>query len=375
MLRTILLIFVALLVVSCAAQNSNNSNNSVYFGTYTKKEGHVDGQANGIFLGQQNPKNGSLRPVKTVAEITNPSFVKVTKDGENLYAVSELGSGDADSGFIYSYKRNKDNELEELGKLSTAGFAPCHIEIDQTGNYVFVSNYVGGVVMMYKRGEDGDLEKQQKIEIENPEKSHAHSVSIAEDNKTAYIADLGNDKIWIYNFDAKSGKLSPKEKAFVKLKKGAGPRHFIFTKDNKFAFSVNELNSTITGFEVEENGGLKILQNISSLPENFTKESYAADIHLHPSGEFLYASNRGDDSIAAFKINQKTGRLSEIGYYSTKGETPRNFAISPNGNFLYAANQDTNSVTIFKIDAETGELAPHLMPVEIMSPVCVEFVP
>lgn len=372
MLRSTFLFFMILLLVGCGAKKPENI---VYFGTYTKKEGHVDGQAKGIFVGKQNLKNGSLTPLKTAAEVTNPSFVKVTEDGKNLYAVSELGSADAATGFVYSFKRNPDNSLEEIGKLGTAGFAPCHIETDQSGNYVFVSNYVGGVVMMYKRGENGVLKKQQKIELDNPEKSHAHSVTIAEDNKTAYIADLGNDKIWIYNFDSETGRLTPKENAFVELKKGAGPRHFVFSKDHAFAFSINELNSTITSFKVEKDGDLSIIETVSSLPIDFNKESYAADIHLHPTGDFIYASNRGHNSIAAFKLNKKTGILDEIGYYATRGETPRNFAISPNGKYLYAANQDSNSVTIFKIDEQTGELEPHLLPVEVMTPVCIEIVP
>ena len=165
MIRFTLISLAVVLTTTCAAQNAEIP---VYIGTYTKKEGHVDGKAKGIFLALQDPENGSLHPEKTVAKITNPSFVKASKDGKNLYVVSELGGGDAESGFIYSFKRNSDNSLEELGKISTESFAPCHIEIDKSGNYVFVSNYMGGVVMVYKRGEDGNLEKQQKIQLENP---------------------------------------------------------------------------------------------------------------------------------------------------------------------------------------------------------------
>ncbi|MBZ9632252.1 lactonase family protein [Salegentibacter sp. LM13S] len=370
MIRFTLITLAMILTGSCAAQNSEIP---VYIGTYTKKEGHVDGKAKGIFLAMQNPENGSLQPEKTVAKIINPSFVKASDDDENLYAVSELGGGDAESGFIYSFKRNKDNSLEELGKISTESFAPCHIEIDQTGKYVFVSNYMGGVVMVYKRGEDGKLGKQQKIQLENPEASHAHSTSITADNKTAYISDLGNDKIWIFNFNAETGKLSPKEKPFVQLEKGSGPRHFSFSKDENFAFSMNELNSTVSVFKIEKDGNLKAIQNISNLPEDLEGKNSGADIHLHPSGKFVYTSNRGHNSLAAFKVDENSGKLSVIGHYPTKGETPRNFAISPAGNFLYAANQDTSTISSFKVNLETGELEEHLLPVEVMSPVCVEF--
>jgi 6-phosphogluconolactonase len=370
MIRFTLITLAVILTGSCAAQNTEVP---VYIGTYTKKEGHVDGKAKGIFLAIQDPENGSLQPEKTVAEITNPSFVKTTDDGENLYAVSELGSGDADSGFIYSYKRNKDNSLEELGKISTESFAPCHIEIDRSGEYVFVSNYMGGVVMVYKRGEDGLLEKQQKIQLENPGASHAHSVSISSDNKTAYIADLGNDKIWIYSFNAETGKLSPKENPFVQLEEGSGPRHFSFSKEESFAFSMNELDSTISVFEIEDDGNLEVIQNISSLPKDFNGKNSGADIHLHPSGKFVYVSNRGHNHIAGFKVDESSGKLSAIGHYPTKGETPRNFAISPDGKFLYAANQDTSTISSFKVNLETGKLEEHLLPIEVMSPVCVEF--
>jgi 6-phosphogluconolactonase len=370
MIRFTLITLAVVLTGSCAAQNTEIP---VYIGTYTKKKGPVDGKAKGIFLAMQDPGNGSLQPEKTVAEVINPSFVKASKDGKNLYAVSELGAGEAKSGFIYSYKRNKDNSLEELGKISTESFAPCHIEISKNGKYVFVSNYVGGVVLVYKRGEDGKLEKRQKIQLENPEKSHAHSVSISSNNKTAYIADLGNDKIWIYNFNGETGKLSPKEKPFVQLEEGSGPRHFSFSKNENFAFSMNELNSTVSVFKIEKDGNLKTIQNISSLPKEFKGKNSGADIHLHPSGKFVYASNRGHNSIAAFKVNEHSGKLSAVGHHPTKGETPRNFAISPDGKFLYAGNQDTSTISSFKINMETGELEEHLLPIEVMTPVCLEF--
>ncbi|MBZ9729259.1 lactonase family protein [Salegentibacter sp. JZCK2] len=370
MIRFTLISLAVILTGSCAAQDTEIP---VYIGTYTQTEGHVDGKAKGIFLVMQDPENGSLQPEKTVAKITNPSFVKASKDGKSLYAVSELGGGDAESGFIYSYKRNKDNSLEELGKLSTESFAPCHIEIDKTGKYVFVSNYMGGIVMVYKRVADGKLEKQQKVKLENPEASHAHSVSISSDNKTAYIADLGNDKIWIFDFKEETGKLSPKGMPYVQLEEGAGPRHFSFSKNENFAFSMNELNSTVSVYKIEKEGNLEIIQNISSLPKDFNDNNSGADIHLHPSGKFVYASNRGHNSIAAFKVDENLGKLSVIGHYPTKGETPRNFAISPDGKFLYAANQDTSTISSFKIDIETGELQEHLLPIEVMSPVCVEF--
>ncbi len=363
---------------SCGRNSGENTNkemslNTIYTGTYTKKEGHVNGQADGIYTLYQDPENGSLKFGATVAKITNPSFVKVSKDNKYLYAVSELGGNDAASGFIYSYKINHDHSLTKTGKLSTESNAPCHIALDQTGEFVFVSNYVGGVVVVYKKKADGSLEKKQKINLDDPESSNAHSVSISANNKHAYIADLGNDKIRIFDFDAESGLLTLNKQPFLELEKGAGPRHFTFSKDDKFGYSINELNSSISVFGINETGTLRLIQNISSLPEGFADKNSAADIHLHSSGKFLYASNRGHNSIAAFKIDKNSGKLEAISYTSTLGKTPRNFAISPEGSYLYAANQDSNTISIFKINPKNGELIPHLEPLEAKTPVCIEF--
>jgi len=378
------LIFLKLSVIllfasfSCGRNSGENTNkemslNTIYTGTYTKKEGHVNGQADGIYTLYQDPENGSLKFGATVAKVINPSFVKVSKDNKYLYAVSELGENDAASGFIYSYKINPDHSLTETGKLSTESYAPCHIAMDQTGEFVFVSNYLGGVVVVYKKKADGSLEKTQKINLDDQESSNAHSVNISANNKHAYIADLGNDKIRIFDFDVEKGLLTLNKQPFVALEKGAGPRHFTFSKNDKYAYSINELNSSISVFGINETGTLRLIQNISSIPDGFTDKNSAADIHVHPSGKFLYASNRGHNSIAAFKIDENLGKLEAISYTSTLGKTPRNFAISPKGSYLYAANQDSNTISIFKIDPKNGELIPHLEPLEAKTPVCIEF--
>ncbi|MCF4101655.1 lactonase family protein [Gillisia sp. M10.2A] len=374
-MRVLSYILIGVIFFSVSNVNSQNktdksNENTIYVGSYTQKEGHVDGKAEGIYSILQNKKNGSLSPGKTLAEITNPSFVKLSNDGKNLYAVSELGGT---SGYIYSYRVNGDKSLTEIGKLSTESIAPCHIAIDKTGKYVFVSNYIGGVVMMYKKNADGVLKKQQHLDIENPEKAHSHSVSISSNNKHTYIADLGNDKIWIYDLDAEKGRLTPNKQKFAKLAKGAGPRHFTFSKNNHFAYSINELNSTINVFKIGDNGELDIVQTISTLPTDFKGKNSGADIHIHPSGAFLYSSNRGHNSIAGFKVDQKTGKLTIIGFTDTMGATPRNFGISPEGNYLYAANQDSSNISIFKIDEETGVLTSTTAPLNAKTPVCLEF--
>ncbi|MFD1095994.1 lactonase family protein [Salegentibacter chungangensis] len=365
-------------IVSCGQKTKRSESGkeigtkAVYIGTYTKKEGHVDGKAEGIYLMQQNSETGALKILRTVAEVVNPSFVKVSPDNKNLYAVSELGPGDAESGFIYSFSIAEDNSLKELSKLPTGAFAPCHIGIDKTGKYIFVSNYVGGVVMMYERKDDGSLKTLQKISLEG-DNSHAHSVSVSSNNKQAYVADLGSDKIWIFDLDEKKNKLVPHKQKFVELEEGAGPRHFSFGKNNEYAYSINELNNSVTVYKIRENGGLEIIQNISSLPADFSGESAAADIHLHPSGKYLYVSNRGHNSIASFSVEKNSGKLRALEYNSTKGKAPRNFAISPDGNYLYAANQDSGNITTYKIDNSNGTLRVLDEPVKVKTPVCIEF--
>ena len=375
----ILLLAFAIIHTNSKGQNNlvnekaENSVNVMFVGTYTKKEGHVNGQANGIYSVFQDPETGRLELKETAAKLTNPSFVKVSKSKQYLFAVSELGSKDAPNGFVYSYRIGEDHGLELINRVSTESFAPCHIALDQSGNFVFVSNYVGGVVMVYKIKPDGGLKKVQRIDLENTSDSNAHSVTLSSDNKRAYIADLGNDKIWIYNFEPATGKLRLNSQAYVALSNGSGPRHFTLSANNKFAYSINEINSSVSVFSVLKDGGLKLIQNITSLPEDFTENNSAADIHIHPSGKFLYISNRGHNTIASYKIDKITGMLKNIEYAPTFGKTPRNFTISENGKFLYVANQDSNNISIFNIDPKNGKLTTQLAPLEINTPVSLEF--
>ncbi|HSP40887.1 MAG TPA: beta-propeller fold lactonase family protein, partial [Gillisia sp.] len=265
--------------------------NVAYIGTYTKKEGHVDGKAEGIYTIYQNADNGTIRFGKTVASVINPSFVITSRDRKNLYAVSELGPKDGDFGFVHSFTINDDHSLTEIGKISTGSYAPCHITEDATGYYVFVANYVGGVVMMYEKEKDGSLKEKQKITLEDPDNSHPHSVNIAANNKYVYISDLGKSRIYKYVLDVETGTLIPHTNPYIQLKDGTGPRHFEFSASQKFAFSINEHSSTISTFKIAESGELSSINEITTLPEDFTGKNSTADIHLHPSGKFLYGSN------------------------------------------------------------------------------------
>lgn len=344
-----------------------------YIGTYTKKEGHVDGKAAGILHVDINRKSGGITNIKTVANVVNPSFIKLSPDGRFLFAVSELGSGDADSGFIYSFKTEKDGSLKEISRLSTEAYAPAHIEVDRTGSLVFVSNYSGGVVMVYGVNEDGSLIRKQRLDLENPDQSHAHSLTVSPDNTMAFIADLGNDRIWIYNLNAEKGTLKPASPAYVQLKKGTGPRHFTISTNGKFAYSMNELNSSVSVFRIL-NDGLELIQTLSSLPEDFSGKNSGADIWLHPTGQWLYVSNRGHNSIALFDVNKETGELAVKNYTSTAGKTPRAFSITADGNYLYVANQDSGDISVFTIDERSGDLKLVSQPSPVPTPVRIELV-
>ena len=377
----VILLFLGIIVTSCKGTGERASEISekgetmetAFIGTYTKKEGHVDGKGAGIYSISQNSETGALVMGETVAEIINPSFVKTSADKKFLYAVSELGPRDAASGFIHSYRINTDNTLVETGKISTEGFAPCYIAEDPSGKYVFVANYVGGVVMMYTKNEDGSLKKSQKIVLEDPENSHPHSVTISSDNRHVYIADLGGDRIYIFDLNVEEGSLSPNKIPFISLKEGAGPRHFAISPNGKYAYSINELNSTISAFKIGATGELIPISEISSLPGDYSEKNSAADIHIHPSGKFLYVSNRGHNSIAGFKIEEDSGELELIGITPTGGEIPRNFAITGDGKFLYVANQNSNNITGFTIGQETGALQQAGINLTVNTPVCIEF--
>lgn len=369
-MKSFLLVLSIFIVLPVTAQHKKEKK-PLYVGTYTKKEGHVDGKAEGIYLLLQDPKNGSLEQVKTVAKIVNPSFVRTSPNGEFLFAVSELGPNEGGSGFIYSFKINEDLSLKQLSKLSTEAFAPAHVEVDKTGNFVFVSNYVGGVVMVYKVLPDGTLEKQQKIELENPKKSHAHSVTISKDNQTAYVADLGNDRIWIFDLDTEKGKLTPHSQEYIQLEPGTGPRHFTMSENGQFAWSINELNSTVSGFQITEDGGLNLSQTISTLPEDFSGKNYPADIHLHPLGKTLFVSNRGHNSIASFQVDSTTGLLKPLEFTNTGGDFPRGFTLAPDGQFLYVANQNTGNLVTFEV-SKMGKLKA-VDTLAVKTPVSLEF--
>jgi 6-phosphogluconolactonase len=275
-------------------------------------------------------------------------------------------------------------KLTFLNEVPSGGAIPAHAVVDKTGRYVLVANYGGGSVAVFPILKDGRLGEASafvrhsgaSINPQRQEGPHAHSIYLSPDNRFAICADLGLDEVLVYRFDSEHGTLAPNNPPFAKVNPGAGPRHFAFHPSGKFGYVIDEIQSTVNVFSYEPaSGTLHLLQTISTLPKDFEGESTAAEVQVHPSGKFLYGSNRGHDSIAMFAINNRKGTLTPIGYALTLGKTPRNFAVDPTGSYLFAANQGSDNIVQFRIDPNNGRLTPTGQVLEVPSPACVTFVP
>ena len=291
--------------------------------------------------------------------------------------------GEEESGAISAFAINEeDSSLTFLNQELTGGAAPCHLGIDKTGRYVLSANYSGGSVAVHPIRKDGALGKRSdfiqhtgsSVNPNRQQEPHAHSFTIDATNQRAYACDLGTDRILIYQLALEQGKLLPNTPAYGETAKGAGPRHMAFHPTANAAYVINELDSTITVFDYNvQNGALTSVQTISTLPDDFNGQSHCADIHVHPSGKFVYGSNRGHDSIAIFTVEQSTGVLRATGHEPTGGQVPRNFAIDPSGSFLLTANQNSDNVVVFRINLATGQLTPTGYELPVPTPVCLKF--
>jgi 6-phosphogluconolactonase len=363
----------------------NQSETRVYVGTYTGKLGHVDGAAEGIYLYRFDPTTGALTYVSVAPGITNPSFLAIDPEQRALYAVSEMKTPDGRAGGAVSayHIDPATGNLTHLNQQSTGGADPCHLSVDATGKFLLVANYTSGSVAMFPIEADGSLGERSdfvqhegsSIDPNRQQGPHAHSFMIDPGNRYAFAPDLGMDKVMQYKLDLAQGKLIPNDPPWVQIQAGQGPRHFDFHPSRRYAYVINELGSTVTAFAYDEaQGTLNAIQTLSTLPANFSGRSHCADIHVHPSGQFVYGSNRGHDSIAIFSVDEATGQLTALGHESTQGRTPRNFAIDPTGTILLAANQDTSTVVTFWIDAQTGKLTPTGEIAAVPTPVCLKLV-
>jgi len=350
----------------------------VYVGTYTM------GKSEGIYLYRLNLASGELKYVATTKGVVNPSFLTLTPNRRYLYAVNEVEEfAGRKSGAVSAFAVDqKTGALRLLNQQASLGANPCYVDVDTSGRFVLVANYTRGNVTVLPVQRDGslgeatDMKQYQGsgVNRERQEGPHAHCILLDPTNRFGYSCDLGTDKIMIFRFDARNGKLSANEQPWAQSKPGAGPRHLAFHPSGKYVFVLNELQSTITAFRRDpQKGSLQELQILTTLPKGFTGTNTAADIHVSPDGRFVYCSNRGHDSIASFKIDPRNGALTAMGHESTRGMTPRNFAIDPAGMFLLVANQKSDNMVVFRLDQKTGGLSATGQVVEVPAPVCLKF--
>lgn len=349
----------------------------LYVGTYTS------GKSAGIYQYRLNLNDGSLRHAGMTEGVVNPSYLTIDRARRRLFAVNEVEDFEgAPSGAVSSFELDpKSGALRLINRKRSMGGAPCYITAADSGRFILVANYTGGNVAVLPVSKDGRLGDAVHVEQfkgsgpnrERQEAPHAHFVTLDRANAYAYACDLGTDRVMSYRFDKRTGKLTPNAQASVTVKPGAGPRHMDFHPDGRVAYVLNELDATVTAFALDpEQGTLKELETVATLPADFKGPNTSADIHVAPGGNFLYSSNRGHDSIAAFRIDPATRRLTLLGHTPTGGNNPRNFVIDPTGSFLLAANQKSDNVVTFRIDARTGALTPTGHRAEVPTPVCLK---
>jgi len=317
----------------------------LYIGTYTGPK------SQGIYAYRFDAGTGRLTSLGLAAESVNPSFLAVDPSRRFLYAVNELSDYQgAKSGGVSAFAIDgRTGKLKFLNEVASRGAGPCHVSLDKTGKYVLVANYDGGSVAVFPVLKDGRLGEASAfvrhqghgVNPQRQEGPHAHSIRTSPDNRFALAADLGLDELLVYRFDPAKGSLTPNAPASGKVPAGAGARHFDFSPGGGFVYAINEMGSSVTAFSYNAaTGVLRELQTISTLPQGFKGQNDDAEVVLHPSGRFLYGSNRGHDSIAVFAIHAQKGTLTPVEDIPTQGKTPRNFAIDPTGAYLFAANQD-----------------------------------
>ena len=357
------------------------SEQRVYVGTYTG-----DG-SKGIYQTVLDLKTGKLSPVELAAEVTNPSFLAVHPSQKLLYAVMEISDFEGKkAGGVGAFSIDPTTgKLKLLNQQGSGGPGPCHIVVDHSGRFALVANYGGGSAGTLPIKEDGNLgpmasfvqHKGAGADKSRQSAPHAHSINVDQSNKFAFVADLGLDKVMIYKFDDKTGKLEANQPPAGETEPAAGPRHFAFHPSGKFAYVINEMQCSVTAFAYDAaKGALTPIQTVTTLPNGFDGKNYStAEVQVHPSGKFLYGSNRGHHSIAEFSIDAETGKLTPIGHQRENIKTPRNFGIDPTGQYVIVANQDGGSLVVFSVDQSTGRLKPTGHQVAVSRPVCVKFIP
>ena len=366
MMKSNYLILLTLICLTCSCtENKPMETITLYVGTYT------DTESEGIYRYSFDPNTGDLKDKMLVATLTNPSFVKISKDRRHLYSVSETAGIDSLGGEIAAFKIGKDS-LQLLGTQATGGQNPCHLSISEDGKLVAVSNYSGGNLAIFPRHNNGSLDPYRQLidhkVLDTTRTSHVHSSEFTPDG--LFVADLGLDAIKRYR--ATNTGFVPALQPSLDLPKGAGPRHFTFGQGGAFLYVINEYNSSITVFKRNGEGQYALIVSHSTVAADFKGESFCAEIQLSEDGKFLYGSNRGENTIVVFAVNQQSGDLTLAGSSPVEGDWPRNFTIDPTGKFLLVANQNSNNISIFSRDSDKGTLS-FLKETDLSKPVYLEF--
>jgi len=370
--------FFSIALIASAAQSAGKY--LFYVGTYTEE----GSKSKGIYAYRFDAATGEVTPLGLAAETTNPSFVALAPNGRFLYAVNEVGKYKGpNSGGVSAFSIDRaSGKLTFLNEVPSRGADPCYITVDKSGKHVLVANYTGGSVAVFPVLEDGKLGEASAFvqhtgkgsDPKRQEGPHAHSIDLSPDNRFAMVDDLGLDELLVYKFDGAKGTLAPHDPPFAKLDAGAGPRHFALHPSGKFAYVVTEMHSSVTAFSADlALGAFHPIQTVSTLPKGVSGRNDDAEIAVHPSGKFLYASNRGHDSIAVFAIDGGKGTLTPVEDTLTQGKEPRHFAIDPTGAYLFAENQKSDKVVVFRIDQKTGRLTPSGQSFDVATPVCIKF--
>ena len=349
----------------------------VCFGSYSTPD------KESVHLFQLNLQDGSLKKLNAVDGLSNPSFLKIHPNGKYLYTVNEVSTFDGKkSGGVTAFALDVNGgKLNKINQQPSGDTGPCHLTVDATGKYVLVAHYGGGSTSVLPIKIDGSVGavvsqiKHKGSSVHSRQKApHAHAVHVGPNNKFAFAPDVGIDKVLVFSFDEKTGAIAETKFDGAKLEPGSGPRHFGFHPDGKFAYVINEIKQTVTAFRYNaKRGRLRTLQTLSTVPHPVDGNS-TAEVLVHPTGQFLYGSNRGHNSIAMFRINEKNGKLTALGHESTRGSTPRNFGIDPTGQFLLAANQQSDNVAVFRINQDTGKLKFTGNEIKLSKPVCVRMI-
>jgi 6-phosphogluconolactonase len=367
----------AILALAGAAGRPATSHSFLAFvGTYTSKT-----DSKGIYAYEFDAETGKLSLKGLAAATTDPSFVVIHPNGKYAYAANEAGKQSTLTAFSVDSKVAK---LTQLNQLPALGEDPCHLSFDKTGKYLFAANYTTGNVAVFPILPDGKLgEHSANVKDagtlgpnkERQEAPHAHWIQASSDNRFVFVADLGLDAVLTYHFDSSKGALTPNTPFFLRpLSAGEGPRHAAFSPDGQHFYVLSELDSTVTEFAyAPDHGVFGYLGVVPMLPPDFHGRNDAAEIAIHPSGKWLFASNRGHDTIAVFAVDPSSGMLRPAGEFPTGGKEPRHFAIDPTGRFLLAENQNSNSIVVFRIDPANGALSQVSKIDSVPSPVCLAF--